>query len=65
MTTYHTIRTVFEIGGELQRGLQDHRVEHSDGNCGYVHTALPHASFLLHTTRRPLLYHHGCNAGWG
>jgi len=58
---YYT-RTIFKVGSELQRGLQDRNVQHSDGDCGYVHTPLPHTAFSLHTTRRPLCHHHIRNA---
>lgn len=58
-----TIRAVLEVGGELQRRLQDGDVERSDGGGGGDHSDVLDASVPLHSSGRPLCHHRRCDAG--
>lgn len=51
-------RAVFPVGGELQRRLQDRRVEHRDGGGGGGDAPLPYAAVPLHADRGALRHHH-------
>ncbi|RWW76725.1 hypothetical protein BHE74_00015163 [Ensete ventricosum] len=55
-------RAVLEVGGELQRRVQDGDVERGDGGGGDDHPAVPDAAVPLHPPCRPLCHHHGRDA---
>ncbi|KAG0460106.1 hypothetical protein HPP92_023234 [Vanilla planifolia] len=55
---YLTTGALFEVGGELQCGLQDGDVERRHGRCSDDHTVVPHTPVSLHPFGGPLLHHH-------
>ena len=53
-----SIRAVLEIGGKLQRRMQDSDVERGDGDRGDDHLAVLDATVSLHAPGGPLRHHH-------
>ncbi|RZS20391.1 hypothetical protein BHM03_00052891 [Ensete ventricosum] len=58
MPATDSIRAVLEIGGELQRRMQDGDVERGDGDRGDDHLAVLDAAVSLHAPGGPLRHHH-------